>query len=1034
MDCLALRRSDQQVDEAKQVNQLKEDRLKTYGYVREEHGYDTTDPWLCDDPMEELQEMRPGSLVCVTGTELVCAYLGVSASNADFARLRDLRNLNVISLPFACLLPLPSRAPAPGEKAVFVGVDPELDGWPCSCGPRGHPWTGGAPAEVPGRWYWAVYTEPGAENILANKSMRLVHEANLMAFPGLPPGAAGTPLDTGSSVLLQPLAATAQEEQALLFARDVVREMIAGASEEPGVEVEALTDLVGSMRSAAQARNAFLTEAKPDKDEPKSNVVAMLTYGTADEMDVERQLEQEQRFRDKMYQMRRQRKFLRKRRASQVEGEVRKVAKLSTPDCAEASGTQVLAKVDPGSYDPAPLLAESTACQDSQRAPWPATQQPHDDTEVGKHSARDKPKESGIKARKKKKRKKDKKANKNKDEAKDLGDAQDSISDDIFERLMDVSVSSGDDEHFPEEDMKEETCSSAHAEGHELRTDIDAVVPEREEGPQEDAVRLSARVPVEALELFAPSAEKLLQNMLEALETQASAVPSASVQQLPETAGTVTKQTEHPGAHPDVAGEKDTTPAADAILEMAGDPDATPAAASTVPSASVQQLPETAGTVTKQTEQPGAHPDMAGEKDTTPAAEAIPEVAGERDATPAVSCKAAGAGGLVLEEIQAEARQLDEEKKHYLWDKSLCPPSAWQAQGSPSTSVSSNAPAKAQPVVAEEDASDAREDDGLASFLPPSDHAAWTKVNKNMHVGTKRFFFRLSAGVAGQVTFCQTNHDLDRAKRLAVAMCYQLMQGKTKEDILDFRCQFLQKWADKLGYTCRTYLVRPVIPDNDRSSKGQQASVMPSPSVEQRPHRKLRRMRFPGEDGSAHEPDGEPILKEKVTPTCGFPQRKFRRLRRHYKDTDKNGGTPMASPYRSGSDRREQRVVGHEARLELLSPSYVWESPFRHFGCWLRRAFKHKDEVVKSTGSIEYARDLQIKGTLAGRAKAAMNGTCQVLRCLGIEEARECVFGECDLSTLHRLMHLQLDSILRTTSTVQAKPTHTPSPSTIYFD
>ena len=121
----------------------------------------------------------------------------------------------------------------------------------------------------------------------------------------------------------------------------------------------------------------------------------------------------------------------------------------------------------------------------------------------------------------------------------------------------------------------------------------------------------------------------------------------------------------------------------------------------------------------------------------------------------------------------------------------------WQAQGSPSTSVSSNAPAKAQPVVAEEDASDAREDDGLASFLPPSDHAAWTKVNKNMHVGTKRFFFRLSAGVAGQVTFCQTNHDLDRAKRLAVAMCYQLMQGKTKEDILDFRCQFLQKWADK---------------------------------------------------------------------------------------------------------------------------------------------------------------------------------------------------------------------------------------------
>ncbi|CAE7537491.1 URA2, partial [Symbiodinium necroappetens] len=53
----------------------------------------------------------------------------------------DLRNLNVISLPFTCLLPLPSRAPAPGEKAVFVGEDPALDGWPCSCGPQGQPWT-----------------------------------------------------------------------------------------------------------------------------------------------------------------------------------------------------------------------------------------------------------------------------------------------------------------------------------------------------------------------------------------------------------------------------------------------------------------------------------------------------------------------------------------------------------------------------------------------------------------------------------------------------------------------------------------------------------------------------------------------------------------------------------------------------------------------------------------------------------------------------------------------------------------------------
>ncbi|CAE7473033.1 URA2 [Symbiodinium natans] len=331
MDCLVVRRSEQ-VDTAREEDQLKalatlgytcrqlltttlsqEDRLQTYGFVREEHGYDATDPWLCDDLTEELRSLRPGSLVCVTGTELVCAYLGASTHSADFARLRDLRNLKVISLPISCLLPLPSRAPAPGEKAVFVGLGPDLDGWPCSCGPQGESWADGATDEY-GCWYWAVYTEPGADNVLANKTMRLVHEANLIALPGLAAGAKGTPLeDAPSTALLQPLAATAQEEQALLFARGVVREMIASASEEPGIEAEALTDLLGSMRGAARERNSVQIQNAALHGE-RSNVVAMLSFGTAEELESELRLEKEQQRRDKAF-LKRSRKFLVRRRA-----------------------------------------------------------------------------------------------------------------------------------------------------------------------------------------------------------------------------------------------------------------------------------------------------------------------------------------------------------------------------------------------------------------------------------------------------------------------------------------------------------------------------------------------------------------------------------------------------------------------------------------------------------------------------------------------------------------------------------------------
>ena len=105
-------------------------------------------------------------------------------------------------------------------------------------------------------------------------------------------------------------------------------------------------------------------------------------------------------------------------------------------------------------------------------------------------------------------------------------------------------------------------------------------------------------------------------------------------------------------------------------------------------------------------------------------------------------------------------------------------------------------PAQAQPIVIDDEEPPATRDEGLAAFLPPSDHEAWTKVKYLGQKADPYYGFKHS-GVSGQVTCHQTKQDRGRAKRLAVAMCYQLIQGKTKKDILSFRAQFLTKWADK---------------------------------------------------------------------------------------------------------------------------------------------------------------------------------------------------------------------------------------------
>eukprot|EP00439_Symbiodinium_sp_Y106_P073429 s1295_g13.t2 len=200
--------------------------------------------------------------------------------------------------------------------------------------------------------------------------------------------------------------------------------------------------------------------------------------------------------------------------------------------------------------------------------------------------------------------------------------------------------------------------------------------------------------------------------------------------------------------------------------------------------------------------------------------------------------------------IQTKAK-LDEEKKRHLSDKSLFPdsegsddekpltalcvgkqtaaptepkePKVSPAEGAPLAASSSKVPEKARPIVIidDDELPPATKDEGLAAFLPPSDHEAWTKVRFAGRQADPYYGFKHS-GVSAQVTCHQTKLDRGRAKRLAVAMCYQLMQGKTKKDILSFRAEFLKKWADKLGYT---FHARPVLPDDDRPGEAQEDLV-----------------------------------------------------------------------------------------------------------------------------------------------------------------------------------------------------------------
>ncbi|CAE7838371.1 unnamed protein product, partial [Symbiodinium sp. CCMP2592] len=96
-------------------------------------------------------------------------------------------------------------------------------------------------------------------------------------------------------------------------------------------------------------------------------------------------------------------------------------------------------------------------------------------------------------------------------------------------------------------------------------------------------------------------------------------------------------------------------------------------------------------------------------------------------------------------------------------------PKVSPAEGAPSAS-SSKVPEKARPIVIDDDDEllPAGKDEGLAAFLPPSDHEAWTKVRFAGRKADPSYRFKHS-GVSAQVTCHQTKQDRGRAKRLAVA-------------------------------------------------------------------------------------------------------------------------------------------------------------------------------------------------------------------------------------------------------------------------
>ncbi|CAK9017738.1 Protein URA2 [Durusdinium trenchii] len=262
--------------------------------VREATGYDVTDPWLSDDNMETLSVLRCGSLAVITGSEDLCAFLGASPHKDGFMLVRHLRSLKLMSVPSDALVSIPSPPPRPGDKAVFMGLnDRKLNGWPCSCGPIGQPKSNPSGSSDPsdekqGNWFWAIYMRQDTRsNTLQNTEMLLVHESNLAVLPSAPGRVHSSLDDSVPRQLLQPLACSVEEENALLFAQNQVRVMLACAGPHPGHEVVALKELRQELENSGRLQG----------DSTSCSLVATVSAQSA----IEDERDQEQRVKDEFF-------------------------------------------------------------------------------------------------------------------------------------------------------------------------------------------------------------------------------------------------------------------------------------------------------------------------------------------------------------------------------------------------------------------------------------------------------------------------------------------------------------------------------------------------------------------------------------------------------------------------------------------------------------------------------------------------------------------------------------------------------------
>lgn len=164
-----------------------------------------------------------------------------------------------MSLPASQLQVLPTRAPLQGETAILVGLRGEhsnLNGITCFCGAYANSLEN--PSEL---CFWVTFQRPDdsscpedPDSALESMGMIWASVANLAALPDPPPGAPRAVLDACNAppAALAPLAASPEEESALLFSKS---QTLASMMDEMGramPECSAASDTVDDLRSAME--------------------------------------------------------------------------------------------------------------------------------------------------------------------------------------------------------------------------------------------------------------------------------------------------------------------------------------------------------------------------------------------------------------------------------------------------------------------------------------------------------------------------------------------------------------------------------------------------------------------------------------------------------------------------------------------------------------------------------------------------------------------------------------------------------------